>query len=694
MFWRWKWLFLACMLGLPALAYGLSVSSKTIYQAKVVIQVEPLTVDSALFGNAQPATTEEVVNNAAGLIQTSGIAQEAARHLAPRPRNPRKLLDDITVTPDPEASFVTLRAQASTAQRAAQVANAFANALKTARAQQATERLDRGIDRLQLQLTQLGADKVQRRQLSQELQHFRALKAVQDANAEIVEPAVPPDHRSSPRPLRTTALAVLLALLIGIAAVLLAENIDRRVRRADELEVLTGLPLLSSIPRSAYPGQEHSHLDEEAFQRLRANLTYFNIDRSLASVLVTSPVAADGKTTIATNLAKTLARSGKDVILVDADLRRPQVAERLGIKATSGLSSVLTSDENVQEALVDYPIESVYRGRLQVLPAGAPPPNPSELLASQRMRTLLSHLGIVSDIVIIDTSPLLTVSDTTPLLEQVSGVVMVAQVGAANKDAVRRFIQVVNAAHGTILGVVATGTEADPHGYYGYYEQHSEHVKPPRRGGRRAERAERRAQARRATPAAPAASGGGDVRRIVTRPRPRTEAPSAPSSPRAPVTSRLGRSGRLSSLLALGIVLVAAGAVAIAVVAPFGQGSDLSPKAKESTPPASTPSSTRKPKSTGISQTKRTPKQKVGGAKVSPADYRVPRERWATYSDARKLAAATLFVKNNPRSCTARAPASIVNFLHERWERDYPRAIATDVMLAYCDRPTAGAPSG
>ena len=422
------------------------------------------------------------------------------------------------------------------------------------RAQQATGRLDRAIARLKLQLGQLRGDRVQERQLSQQLQQFRALRAVQDANAEIVEVAYRRDA-VAPRPLRTAALGLILALLIGLGAVVLAENVDRRVRRAEELEMLTGLPLLSSIPRSAYPGQEHSHLDEEAFQRLRANLTYFNIDRSLASVLVTSPVAADGKTTVATNLAKTLARSGKDVILVDADLRRPQVAERLGIKATSGLSSVLTSDQNVQEALVDYPIESIYRGRLQVLPAGMPPPNPSELLASQRMRTLLSHLGIVSDIVIVDTSPLLTVSDTTPLLEQVSGIVMVAQVGQANKDAVQRFIQVVNAAHGSLLGVVATGTEPDKHGYYGYYEQHADEEKPPRGPGRRAERAQRRARTERAvakpapaapTPPAPAAAAGGEVRRSVTLPRSRQSA-ATPSQPRTALSDRLGLGRRLSS---------------------------------------------------------------------------------------------------------------------------------------------------
>jgi capsular exopolysaccharide synthesis family protein len=699
-FWRWKWLFLICVLAIPTGAYFLSARNKKLYQSSVVLQISQLSVDSPLFGNqTAPTNPAQVVNTAARLIATSAVAAEAARRLHPPPPRSRSLLGQIGVIPDPEASFVTITARASIPQRAADIANAFAEALKVQRANQATKRLDRGIARLKLQLEQLKGDRVQERQLSQQLQQFRALRAVQDANAEVVEAAVPSRSAVSPRPVRTAALGLILAILIGLGAVVLAENVDRRVRRADELEALTGLPLLSSIPRTAYPGEEHSHQDEEAFQRLRANLTYFNIDRSLASVLVTSPVAADGKTTVATNLAKTLARSGKDVILVDADLRRPQVAERLGIKATSGLSSVLTSDENVQEALVDYPIESIYRGRLQVLPAGTPPPNPSELLASQRMRTLLSHLGIVSDIVIIDTSPLLTISDTTPLLEQVSGIVMVAQVGAANKDAVRRFVQVVTAAHGTLLGVVATGTtDSDQTGYYGYYEQHPDEGKPPREGGRRAERAQRRARAERAV-ATPAPEGG-QVRRAVTLPRSRQTTPAPPKprqatpatpKPRTPLAERFGLGRRLSSLLALGVVLVAGGVVAIAVLAPFGQGSDLATTKK---PPARPAATTTKAESSQPAVTRTTKGQTKTAGGVSPQDYRVERVRWSQYSDAHKLAAATLFVKNNPRSCVGRAPASIVNFLHERWQRDYPRAIATDVMLAYCDRSTSGTSTG
>ena len=124
------------------------------------------------------------------------------------------------------------------------------------------------------------------------------------------------------------------------------------------------------------------------------------------------------------------------------------------------------------------------------------------------------------------------------------------------------------------------------------------------------------------------------------------------------------------------------------MLAPFGEGSNLSDENEPATTSTATTTTSSPPTTTTKGKAKRTrpARTQASAGRVTTADYRVQRVRWAQYSDARKLAAATLFVKNNPQSCAGRAPASIVNFLHERWERDYPRAIATDVMLAYCER--------
>jgi capsular exopolysaccharide synthesis family protein len=254
--------------------------------------------------------------------------------------------------------------------------------------------------------------------------------------------------------------------------VVLAQGADRRLRDPLELEQITDGPLLSVVPAAAFGNERIGPVGEEAFQTLRASLTYFNIDQPISSVLISSPAQGDGKTTVATNLAIAMARAGKDVILVDADLRRPRVTQRLHLDQTAGLGGVLINEVELDAALVDAEDdESFGAGRLRVLPSGDPPPNPSALLASQRMKSLVEQLTTMSDLVIIDSTPLLVVSDSLPLVEFVSGVVAVARINKTTTDAVNRFERVIVNAGGTLLGTVAsgvTGTDAYGYGYGGY----------------------------------------------------------------------------------------------------------------------------------------------------------------------------------------------------------------------------------
>jgi non-specific protein-tyrosine kinase len=172
-------------------------------------------------------------------------------------------------------------------------------------------------------------------------------------------------------------------------------------------------------------------------------------------------------------LAIAIARTGKRVILVDADLRRSQAALRLGLATNFGLGSVLAGERQLSDTLVDYQVtENPQGGQLLVLPGGAPPPNPSELLSSAEMSQLLSHLETQADVVIIDTPPALAVSDTMALLPEASGIVLVARIDQSTRETVRRAQRLITTAKGSLLGVVATGTRAGP-GYdryaYGYY---------------------------------------------------------------------------------------------------------------------------------------------------------------------------------------------------------------------------------
>jgi capsular exopolysaccharide synthesis family protein len=182
---------------------------------------------------------------------------------------------------------------------------------------------------------------------------------------------------------------------------------------------------------------------------------------------VASPVQQDGKTTVAVNLALAYALDERDVVLIDGDLRRPQVAIRLGKEVSVGLDAVLVGEKTLDEVLVDIDVGA---GRLRILPGATPPPNPAVLLGSQRMRSLLAELSERVDMVIIDTPGLLAVSDAIPLFNQVVGSVVVSRLDRTPKDALRRAKQVIESAGGTVLGGVATGAQAGGiYGYYGYY---------------------------------------------------------------------------------------------------------------------------------------------------------------------------------------------------------------------------------
>jgi polysaccharide biosynthesis transport protein len=318
-------------------------------------------------------------------------------------------------------------------------------------------------------LEQLPLRDPDRKELSEELQGLNILKRAASSTLPVVEPAAPSSRPISPRPERDAMLAVVVALIVGVGLAFLLEALDRRVRSPEEFEDLTNAPLLAMIPLSGPDGSRPSAQAAEAFQTLRASLTYFNIGRKLESVIVCSPFKGDGKTTVATNLALAVARTGKHVILVDTDLRHPQVAERLDLEAELGLADVLVGERQLYQVLKDVDVGG---GQLQILPSGPPPPNPSELLSSVRMRTLLVELSATADLLIIDTPPALQVSDVMPLLEQASGVLVIGRLGKSTKHQMQRLMSVINTAGGSALGVVATGARSTGlygYGGYGYY---------------------------------------------------------------------------------------------------------------------------------------------------------------------------------------------------------------------------------
>lgn len=484
--WRRRWLLIVPLVAIPACAYTFSKSDDKVYEARATIQVDPTGAQPGVDAGA----TTRAVSSAVSLAGTATVANRARDRLAETLGRPPGLGADVTFSPDRESGFVYTVASGSDPQTVAAVANAYATAtvrVRTERAQSEIGLAIRGARSAAGQSEQTevpGA--VSPTDLS--LQALRIARADQRNRTQLIEPATAPGSPVSPRPVRSALLALMVALVIAAGLVFLAELLDRRLRQPEEVETLLGAPLLGVIPASAFPHSATTSGVAEAFQMLRATLMYYNVN-PLQTLLVTSPGIADGKTTVATHLARALARSGKRVTLIDADLRRPQVETRfVGHETTNGLGAVLAGECELSDVRHTVDVDG---GELSIVPAGTPPPNPSELLGSERMAALLEQLREESDVVIIDSTPALMVGDSIPLLMRVSGVVAVAKVGLTERDHITRLRTVIANSRGKLLGAVVTGV-GDEQGYgYGYaqLDYASRSLKPSILSGRGASEA-------------------------------------------------------------------------------------------------------------------------------------------------------------------------------------------------------------
>jgi succinoglycan biosynthesis transport protein ExoP len=466
--WRRKWIFLATIVLLPAAVYLVSRSQSKVYEASVVMQVQPAPVDTSLLSGQVNVPTLQSADVAARLIQTVGVAQAAARHLPPPRPSATALLRAMRVSVDQDTLLITLTAKASNPSRAAAMANAFGSSVNATRARQAVRVINQAIAHVQSQISVLPVrGDLARTQLSNQLQRLKVLRAAQGTNAQVIDPATVPSAPVSPRPRRDALLALLAGLPLGLVLVALAESWDRRIREPEDVEHLLGLSLLTSVPGSAFGRSLDDSVTIEAFRNLRANLEFFNVDREIRSLVVTSGRKGEGKTMVALNLAHAYSLGGADVILVEADLRRPAISSRLGMAPANGLAATLVGKSSLDEVLYERKRALEENGRMRIIPAGDLPPNPAELLRSQRMHRLLEELSTMCDLVIIDTSPLLAVSDALPLLDRVSGTLLVARVGLVQRDELLHVKKLLAAAQSVSVGIVATGTK-ERQSSYGY----------------------------------------------------------------------------------------------------------------------------------------------------------------------------------------------------------------------------------
>jgi capsular exopolysaccharide synthesis family protein len=289
----------------------------------------------------------------------------------------------------------------------------------------------------------------------------------------VITPAQAPTSPSAPNTRTNLIFGLLVGLALGVGSSILRTILDNRIRGEADLRNVTNAPLLGGIAydqdATKQPLLTQAPFQSpraESFRQLRTNLQFANVSRQARTILVTSSLPGEGKSTTATNMAISLAEAGQSVCLIDADLRRPMVNEYLGLDRGAGLTTALVGNAEVNDLLQPWGEDNLY-----VLTSGQIPPNPSELLGSAEMGNLIAALEAVFDVVVIDAPPLLPVTDAAVLTQHVGGVVLVVSVQTARHHELEKSLSALEMVKANLLGIVLNrlptkGPDAYSYGYY------------------------------------------------------------------------------------------------------------------------------------------------------------------------------------------------------------------------------------
>jgi capsular exopolysaccharide synthesis family protein len=476
--------------GAAALGYSLKQTKQYTATASLVFNNTQLSQQVAGLQAASGGDPQAQQGTNLKLVTLGGSADKTAR-LVGHGLSRKKVVDAVAVSSEANTNIVQVSATSSSPTLAADIANTYSEQFVREQQNASGRYFKTALASVKAQLDDLPAD--QRSgpaglALQDRAQSLEILTQIQSGNVQVAQRAPVPTAASSPKVVRNTLLGAFLGLLLGLSLAFLRERLDRRIKEPEDLERIFELPLLATVPESsAYPA--HTALGEgarvlpapeaEVFKMLRARLRYFNINRDLRLVLVTSATPGDGKTTVAQNLAEAAASAGGRVLLLEADLRRPTLAGRLGLRSAPGLAEVLISSCSVDDALQATSLEPATNGSsrqnsaVRVIVSGMVPPNPAELIESSAMERLLDWAAESFDLVLIDTPPLSVVPDAIPLMRRIHGVVIVSRLGKSTRDGAVRLRAELTRLHAPLLGVVAngfagrgvTGYEYDSYGY-------------------------------------------------------------------------------------------------------------------------------------------------------------------------------------------------------------------------------------
>jgi non-specific protein-tyrosine kinase len=500
-----KWIIIQAVLVVTLVAVVVSIRQAPIYQGEAKILITGQDVGSAIFGSANTDLGDPTrgFDTQVQLLQVRSLADLAAKSLD-FPISADALLLKVSVEAVGQTNVIALTATDGDPERAAAVANALANAYVQWSQDTKRESIKAAADEVQTRLDQAKSDvlalskEIQTRgksdertaelniaigtysRLSQSLEDLKVNEQLELGSGRVVSSATVDPAPVSPSPSRSALLGLVGGLVIGLGIAFLLEYMDNSIKSAEDAELSYGVPVLGHIPAEKIKKRDKRRLSiglspggtaAEAYRVLRNNLSFINFKHDIKTLLVTSPAPGEGKSTVAANLATALAHTGVKVVLVNADFRRPVTDDFFDVSNTFGLSDALAGRSDLSVTLQKV------GENLSVLNSGPMPPNPADLLGSDKMGEVVKVLEELFTWVIIDSPPLLVAADSSAMVRWVDGVLLIVRGGVSTRQAAKAGKEMLERVGARTVGVVWWGVMGgragnDAYGSYGSYTSH------------------------------------------------------------------------------------------------------------------------------------------------------------------------------------------------------------------------------
>ncbi len=478
---KW-WVIALALLGL-AVSLAISFTEPKEYAASVQVLVQPSSQADALGATQQPVTPTDVQT----MLQlvTSAPVTAAVRHkLGAAP--------SVTAAQVAQTNVISITATARIPAQAALTANAYAEAFVSYQQTVALTNLTQIETQLRTQIRSIskqikqlhgtpgtGSEQTalinQEAVLSEQLTQMQVNSPGETGGLSLVTPAQAPRSPSSPKPTEDGALGLVAGLILGLAAAFLRESLDDAVANKETAEEFGGATVLAAVPMvNSWKKRDRPLVVSlarpmspaaEAYRSLRTSLQFARQERDLHTILVTSPAAAEGKTSTLSNLGAMFAQAGQRVVLVSCDLRKPRLGQFFGIDESLGLTTAILGEQPVEELVQAVPGDD----NLWLLGSGQMPPNPAELLNGRRIQEVFSTLRGLFDLVLIDSPPVLPVTDAVLLAKDADATLLVVAAGQTSRGDLQRAAEKLGQVNARVVGLVLNETSRQAGGYgYGY----------------------------------------------------------------------------------------------------------------------------------------------------------------------------------------------------------------------------------